>query len=55
MRNATGQSGETQGCVPPFGKAEEESSGPREILGKGVQGRSHSEVQRDECGGGYNR
>ena len=60
MRNATGQSGETQGCVPPFGKAEEESSGPRENLGKNVQGgRSHSEVQRqakgNECGGGCNR
>ena len=33
--------------MPPFGKAEEESSGPRENLGKGVQGGlSHSEVQR---------
>ena len=48
-----------QGCVLPFWKAEEESSGPRENLGKGVQGgRSHSEVQRqvkgDECGSGCN-
>ena len=47
VRNAAGQSGETQGCVPPFGNAKEESSGPGENLGKGVQGgRSHSEVQR---------
>ena len=37
MWNAVGQSGETQG-VPPFGQAEEESNGPRENFGKGVQG-----------------
>ena len=41
VRNV-GQSGETLGCVPPFGKAEEESSGTRENLGNG------------DCGSGCN-
>ena len=43
--------GRHRAACPPFSKAEEESSGPRENLGKGVQGgRSHSEVQRQAKG-----